>query len=77
MPKAEEDEMAKKNRDCVQCGCSRALTIVAKVEDNRTGTEYGMRRLCLPCFLRMAHYDIDAPTPEMRTALYATVEAAL
>jgi hypothetical protein len=64
--------MAKRDRRCVECGCLRKLTIIATVEDNVSKTDYGMRRLCLPCLLKMAHYTASAPTSEEIANLYAT-----
>jgi hypothetical protein len=58
----------------VECGCNRKLTLKATVEDNVDETDFGLRRLCFPCLLKMAHYDIDNPTPEMRAFLYATTD---
>ncbi len=66
--------MAKRDRRCVECGCLRKLTIVATVEDNVSETDYGMRRLCIPCLLKMAHYDAEKPTQNEIKALYAVVE---
>lgn len=66
--------MPKTKHVCVQCGCERSLTLVAKVEDNETDTTFGLRRLCFPCLLRFAHYDIDAPTEEGKKSLYKCIE---
>jgi hypothetical protein len=68
------EKMAKSDRSCVECGCKRKLTIVATVEDNVSETDYGMRRLCLPCLLKMAHYTASAPTADEIAALYATTD---
>jgi hypothetical protein len=65
--------MSKRDRRCVQCGCHRRLTLVATVEDNESETDYGMRRLCFPCLLKMAHYDAAKPTDEDMKKLYACV----
>jgi len=66
--------MSNRDRRCVECGCFRKLTIKATVEDNVSETDYGMRRLCFPCLLKMAHYTASAPTKEEIAALYAVKE---
>ena len=58
----------------MQCGCLRKLTLKATVEDNETEIDYGMRRLCFPCLLKMANYTASEPTNEEIKALYAVVE---